>query len=487
MPPDRGLRAVPETAARAVLYLRQSTYREESISLELQEQANRDYCDRHGYTVTEVIRDAGISGLKWEKRPGIQQVMQQLRDGHADVVIVYRWSRLSRHRLHQALALDAIEQAGARVESATEPFDTETAAGGFGRDVLLAAAHYESQLRSEQWKEAHERRRAAGVPITGGVRFGYVISDGAYQPDPVTGPLLAAMYADYIRGVPAGAIARRLNDAGHLVARTGTRWTSAHTLAVMDSGFGAGQLSTGTRRAITYSPGVHPPVIDQQTWAAYQEAREARRGKPSKSTPAYTLSGLMRCGDCGGGMHSTALGRERGYGFICSAWSKTRAGRCVTVSRAKAERVVLDWLASIVSEVEERSVVEATRTAAQLVARTDAADLRRQVLRLDERLTKLTLGWTDGTVPDAAYTSARTELADRRAELVARARDAETDERDLDGPAVAVVRDLLDRWDEMPVAGRQALLQTLIRAVVVHRPERRGQVVTLTVHPRWTS
>ena len=39
---------------RAVLYLRQSTYKEESISLEVQESAGREYCRQRGYVVVAV-------------------------------------------------------------------------------------------------------------------------------------------------------------------------------------------------------------------------------------------------------------------------------------------------------------------------------------------------------------------------------------------------------------------------------------------------
>lgn len=474
------LRPVPAAAPRAILYKRQSTYREESISLELQEQADRDYCERHGYLVAHVIEDAGVSGLKWEKRPGIQEVLRLLRDGEADVVVVYRWSRLSRHRLHQALALDAIERAGARVESATEPFDTETAAGGFGRDVLLAAAHYEAQLKGEQWREAHERRLAKGLPSRGGPRFGYVRAGDTYLPDPATGPLLAGMYADYLDGTGFVTIAKRLNQAG-VTTISGGVWSSERVADVLDSGFGGGQLAIGKRRNITYRPGAQQPVIDPDVWEAYREARDSRRGAPgSNRPPVYPLSGLLRCGDCGSSMHATALGRETGYGYMCGRWAKTGQGRCVTVSRAKAERVVQQWLAVLAGEIEQSAAREEVRAARQLVARTDATDLRRQILRLDGRMTKLTAGWTDGLVSDREYASTRDELAAQREVLVERARDAEAKSKTLQQPAGPVVTALLESWDTSPPAALRDLLGVVIARVVVDRPAR-GPVLVRVV------
>lgn len=465
------LRAVPQTAPRALLYLRQSTYREESISLEVQEQANRDFCDRHGYTVSEVITDAGVSGLKWEKRPGIQLVLTRLQERAADVVIVYRWSRLSRHRLHQALALDAIEQAGARVESATEPFDTETAAGGFGRDVLLAAAHYEAQLKGEQWREAQQRRLDRGLPGHGGPRFGYQQSDGGYVPDPVTGPLLAGMYADFVDGSGFQTIARRLN-AGGWRTLAGGDWTTERVSAVLDAGFGAGLVAVGKRRQMSWLPGAHDAVVGEVLWARYREAREARRGVPAASrAPKYPLSGLMRCGDCGAAMTATAMGQHAGYGFVCSRWEQTGVGRCVTVSQRKAEGVVKEWLSVLAGEIEADAARESVRAAAQVVARTDAAELRRQIARLDGRLQRLTAGWTDGLVPDSAYAATRDQLMGERDGLVERARGAEEKVRGLTGPAGPRVTALLESWDTAEPAALRDLLSGLVARVVVDRPE----------------
>jgi len=489
--PDRGgrLRAVPVTQPRVLALVRVSREREGMISPELQDIAIGDYCARSGYQITQRMEGLDESGSRTRSRwwAKLDAAIELVEAGEVDVIVVWKFSRTARHRLKWAVALDRVEVAGGRLESATEQVDVSTSTGRFTRGMLAELNAFEAERIGEQWKEAHSRRIAAGLPSRGGARFGYLEIDGAYQHDPTTGPVLAAMYADYVRGVPAGTIAKRLNDGGHLVARTGTRWTSNHVLAVLDSGFGAGLISAGVRRAITWAPGAHQPVIDESTWIAYRAQREDRRGKPSVSTPAYVLSGLMRCGDCGSGMHATALGVRPGYGFICTAWTKTKRGRCVTVTRAKAERVVLDWLTTLVTDIEERSAAEAARTAAQLVARSDAADLRRQALRLDDRLTKLTLGWTDGTVPDAAYATARDQLTAQRVDLERRARAADEDEHALSGPSGPIVRELLDRWDRMPVPGRRDLLRTLIQQVVVHRPERRGDPVTLSIQARWTA
>ena len=473
---DRG------TAARAVIYVRQSIAREESISLELQEAACREYARARGYAIVDVIADAGVSGLKWERRPGVQRVMGMITGRAADVVLVWRWSRLSRQRLHQAVALDTIERAGGRVESATEPFDTTTAGGEFGRDVLLAAAHFESRQKSEQWKEAHARRLNLGLPSRGGDRFGYDRDGDTYTPNG-DADVVARMYREFVAGVGFTTIAARLNAEGHRT-RTGRPWGSDAVARVLDSGFAAGQLAMGTRSRATHVPGVHPAVIDEATWAAYRAARAARAGTPPRvATPQYLLTGLIVCGDCGSPMWANRLGRHAGYGYVCSRWQRTRDCRCVTVSRGKAEAAVRTWLRTVADDVDEAARLAAARSTTTRRRDDDAERASRQLDTVRSRLAKLTLGWTEGLVPDGAYAAARDELTRREAELLERAAAATRIATVTRLPAAPIARGLLDEWDTLPLAERRALLTHLIERVRVDRPTDGGPV-TVHVEPR---
>ena len=468
---SRRLSAVPEQPPRAVLYLRQSVSRDDSVSLELQETAGRDYCRRMGYHVVIVESDPGISGRTW-KRPAVQRVVQMVQDGQADIVVLWKWSRLSRSRRDWAVALDMVEAAGGRVESATEPVDVATSTGRLARGVLAEFAAFESERIGEVWREVHASRRSKGLPAQGGDRFGYLRDGDTYMPDPATSVVLSSMYARYVAGAGFVAIADELNRAG-VPTLSGGPWSRSRVTRVLDSGFGAGQLVHGRGSRAAWVPGAHPPVVDAKVWAAYQQARRHRQAEPPAVTePVYVLSGLIRCGDCGAPMHATRLGSgQAGYGYICSRWAQTRQGRCVTVTRAKAERAVLEHLRGLVGAVEDAAARHAARASAQTVARADAVALARQVTRLEERLHKLTVGWTDGLVPDEAYRAARDELSGDRdraqAELLRLEQEREWRKR----PALPVARGLLAEWDTLPVRERREMLRSLVRAVRVVRPE----------------
>src|SRR4051812_14869180 len=101
---------------RAVIYSRVSTDAQErdGTSLDTQERACLDFARAQGWQIVETIRDAA-SGFSLD-RPGIERVRQLLRADIADVVLAYAVDRLSRNQNHIGVLVDAIQQAGARLE-----------------------------------------------------------------------------------------------------------------------------------------------------------------------------------------------------------------------------------------------------------------------------------------------------------------------------------------------------------------------------------
>lgn len=394
----RNLRAVTETAPRAIIYLRQSIHREESISLELQEIACRDYCDRAGYTVVGVEADPGISGRTWN-RPAVQRTMAAIENGTADVVILWKWSRLSRSRKDWALAIDRADIAGGKIESATEPIDTATASGRFARGVMTEYAAFQSEQIGEQWEEVRQRRLKLGLPASGRLPFGWRwVEGGGIEADPEQAPVVVDMYTRYLAGDGSALIAKWLNDRG-IPAPNGGAWRRARPLTVMDSPVHAGFIPY---RGNTYN-GQHEPIIDAETWAAYQSERQRRRETGAKPREyAHLLSNLMICG-CGARMHGkgSVTGGKLYRGYMCGDLHQAHEGRAY-VSALTVEPLVVDWLMAFDPEV------DTTRDVTSQRARLDAVTREQNALEVE--LVTLTRQHTRGVIPEAAYVRASAEI-----------------------------------------------------------------------------
>lgn len=396
------LRAVTSTPPRAIIYLRQSAYRDESISLELQEIACRDYCDRMGYDVAAVEADPGITGRTWN-RPAVQRVMAAIDARDADVIVLWKWSRLSRSRKDWALAIDRADIAGGKIESATEPIDTATASGRFARGVMTEYAAFQSEQIGEQWEEVRQRRLRLGLPASGRLPFGWVWTDGRVDAHPEQAPIVVEMYRRYLDGDGAAAIATWLNDRG-IPAPNGGTWRRARPLTVMDSPIHVGLIPY---RGETY-PGQHAPIIDESTWSAYQRERGRRVETNAKPrTYQHLLSNLMIC-ECGERMHSkgSITGGKLYRGYLCGARLNGHEQRAY-VSAKTVEPAIVEWLMQFDPDVDSAASDDAADR-----ARRDA--ILREINALEVEIVNLTRQHTRGIIPEAAYVRS---LADITADI----------------------------------------------------------------------
>lgn len=447
---------------RAVAYLRQSTYREESISLELQETACREHARREGYEVVAVEADPGISGRTFD-RPAVQRVMGMVDDGAVDVIILWKWSRLSRSRKDWAVAADAVERAGGRIESATEAIDTSTSTGRLARGVMVEFAAFESERIGDVWREAHARRVAGGRPANGKARFGYTYDreQKLHVPDPVTGPILAQLYRRYLDGESFYALVRWLRERGVAPAagysvQTGD-WSDRTLRRVLDSGFAAGYI----RSRGELLPGVHEPLIDEHEWARYLRRREERAVHRRTERSEYLLSGLVHCA-CGGTMQAGQHTRT-GQRLRCRAAAEYGAHKGGYIQAHFVEAAIRETLTDLAAEVSERA-----GDAQPAPARAGAAlaQLEKEQEKILSSLTRLAMRLVDETISLDVHERARREYDDRLTRIT---RELDDERARLADPAPTrkVLHDLARDWDFLPVAQLRETLGQVLQSVIV--------------------
>jgi len=95
-----------------------------------------------------------------QKRPELDRLLDQLRDG--DVVVVTKYDRLARSLKDLLEIVEAIKGKGAGFRSLAEDIDTTTPAGRLVFHVFASIAQFERERISERTREGLEAARRRG-------------------------------------------------------------------------------------------------------------------------------------------------------------------------------------------------------------------------------------------------------------------------------------------------------------------------------------
>lgn len=133
---------------KVAVYLRVST---KDQSVESQMTAIKGYCDQKGIKGYSIFQDEGISGAK-QNRPGLDALMDKIKNKEVDLVIVYSFSRFARSTKHLLTALDEFNALGVGFVSITEQLDSSTPHGRLVFSILSAIAELERHLIRERVK-----------------------------------------------------------------------------------------------------------------------------------------------------------------------------------------------------------------------------------------------------------------------------------------------------------------------------------------------
>lgn len=315
---------------RVAAYARYSSDQQSASSLEDQLRNCRAYCARHDWPAPEEFTDAAISGSRGDRPAYLRLTAAAAR---FDVVLVDDLSRLSRDSAEVAMAVRRLKFAGVRLVGVSDGVDT--ARKSHKADVGLRGLM--SELYLDDLAEKTHRGltgRALAGNSAGGLPYGYrVTTVGQRAIDEEQAAVVRRVYAEYLAGSSARAIAAGLNADGIRAAR-GNTWCM--TAIYGDSKRGIGMLvnpiyagrqiwnrshwekhpDTGRRIRkerpesewiTTDVPAL--AIVEQATWEAVQRRLRGSRqphygvSKGGPGRPArHLLSGLLRCGVCMGPM-----------------------------------------------------------------------------------------------------------------------------------------------------------------------------------------
>jgi site-specific DNA recombinase len=412
------------------------------ISPEVQREQIERWAGAHGHTLTWHEPELDVSGGSMS-RPVFGQIMERIRAGESDGVIVAKLDRFARTLVGALSTLEEFERHGAVLVSVAENLDLSTSMGKAFLRILLVFAELERDRISENWATSTHNAIARGIHIVKFTPAGYERGPDKRLVPSAEAPAIREAFL--MRGAhqTRTEIARRLDQTAPRPNEG--RWTTSKVERIIKNRVYLGEAYRGE----AVNPDAHEPIVSAAEW---QLANLAPVRASHRSKKANLLGGVARCAGCRYVLAPQVFGSDRA--------KPTLVYRC----RGLHSAGVCSDPASILRPVLERYVESAWREQLAnqaLVVKRDCATLQAATEALadaEEELEKF-----------AADVTARRLLGERyhaalqvRANAVDRAQ-AELREATALAPSVAII----ESYQELPVEERKRLLGSSIDAVIV--------------------
>ncbi|HXH00140.1 MAG TPA: recombinase family protein [Sphingomicrobium sp.] len=295
---------------RCAIYTRKSTEEgldQEFNSLDAQREACAAYIvsQRHeGWLlVPDHYDDGGFSGGTMD-RPGLRRLLEQVRLGKVDVIVVYKVDRLTRALSDFAKIVDILDEAEASFVSITQAFNTTTSMGRLTLNVLLSFAQFEREVISERVRDKVAASKAKGMWMGGCVPLGYRVEARKLIIEPTEAVTVRHIFERYLALGSVALLLDDLRETGVVTKRQAMRDGSIRG----GKPFARGALYYFLKNRIyrgeivhhdKVCAGEHQPVVTAALFDAVQELLasnigDRRNGKHCRS-PSL-LAGMIRDG-----------------------------------------------------------------------------------------------------------------------------------------------------------------------------------------------
>ncbi|MGN6285541.1 MAG: recombinase family protein [Afipia sp.] len=347
------VRALRKKSVRCAIYTRVSTEAgldQDFNSLDAQYEGASAYIRSQAHAGWTQLRtrydDGGFSGGSTD-RPALQQLLNDVRAGGIDIIVVYKVDRLTRSLADFAKLVELFDAHGVSFVSVTQQFNTTTSMGRLTLNVLLSFAQFEREVTSERIRDKIAASKRKGLWVGGVVPLGYHAKDRKITIVESEARTVRHIFRRYLELGSLNLLLPDLKRSG--ITTRVRRLADGRTIGGIP--FARGALAYLLRNRfyigeVRYKgvvlAGQQPKLLDRALFDAVQARLDLQRSNhvTARQSSESILMGLIR-DDAGNLMtptHTLKNGKRYRY-YISTALLQGEASRAGRVNRIPAEQV----------------------------------------------------------------------------------------------------------------------------------------------------
>ena len=470
-------------------YVRVSTGKQDELSPDSQAKLLKDYAKSHGYVVSKIFYEVGISGRKADKRPEFQKMvgLAKASDHPADAILVWKFSRFARNQEESIVYKSLLKKKhNVDVISISEPLVDGPFGSLIERIIEWMDEYYSVRLSGEVTRGMREKAERGGYQAR--PPLGYKIV--SHKEPPVIVPeeaeIVKLIFEKYVHdGMGLFEIARLLNSHNFKTSH-GKEFERRSIEYILQNPTYCGMVRWN--RTINESKeirpesewivtdGEHPAIISKELFDKAQERykREYRpRGARPVSTYKHWLSGVVKCPACGRTMTANTIrNNTRAYShFRCYGYTK---GKCMannSISSIKLEPAVLESIKTVLDN--------GKITYRKIEAKTDdTVDLKTiledQIKKIDVKLQRIKEAYMNGIDTMEEYKENKQAVQEEKQHLekqLSEIKEEKSNSKDDDEDMLLRVRNVYDilSSDSVDATTKNDVLRSVVEKIIYEK------------------
>lgn len=500
--------AEPDSAKRAVIYLRVSTQKQvgredaDGYSLPAQREACVRKAEQLGAQVVDVYVDRGESA-KTAERPQFQAMLARIRDQRdVDYVILDKIDRFARNRRDDANILFDLRLSGAQLVSVKENVD-DTPAGQLLHAIMAGIAEfYSKNLATEALKGMTQKAMQGGTP--GRAPIGYLNTRKRIEGrevrtvmvDPDRAPHISWAFDAYASGEYAiSSLADALAERGLRALPQGAGpakpLVRGMVFKMLTNRYYLGIVKFNGAEY----PGLHEAIVSDDTFERVQELLHSRflAGEKRRIHHHY-LKGTVYCASCGSRMTITVAKRQYFYYYCLGRQMKRTECQQRFLSVEAVEKAVERHYATVRMPEPAAELIRAgLRAEIDRQHRRSGPEMeaaRRRIDELEQERRRLARGVVTGAIPDDLAREEQDRIATEAKRAKAILTAAETVHASIDATLSTALSFVGRAADAYLLGGprvRRLSNQFFFHKLLIGDPDHQVQVVSAQVREPWAT
>jgi len=485
------------------IYVRVSTEEQaqEGFSIRAQTEKLKTYALLKGWDIYDIYVDDGISGKNIIDRPQVTRLIEDVKKGKVNNVLVFKVDRLSRSIKNLMELVEMFDEYKCAFNSLTESIDTDTPSGRMFLKIIGIFAEFERENLISRVTLGLERKVKEGYSLSSyGTSYGYDIQNGEkiQTVNPAEAKIVREIFEMYVKQNRSMlAITKELTARKIKTKKNRSRWDKSTIKCMLENPTYIGKVRYAIQDKERYfeADGQHEAIIDKELFQLAQEklSRNKNLFKTKVPKEEQYFCGVLYCGKCGSRLSTQQNCSTRVDGSIYKTSSyKCKSG---TYDGCKMPSIVHSKIEKLFNEyVENIATLEATNAELNNDEATEKKELilkyivecERKLKDCEERKKQVMEQYMESSISfdeykqlleisNGKYIALINEIEKSMAEI--------PEENESQITRADIITELTENWQRLDNKERFIFLQRFVKKIVIDAEKTSPRKSILSIRP----